>query len=180
MRYPGLLARVHARLAERFDLRTHADMNRTFGGSVPEWPAFADTADALRALSKHFNLVILSNVDRDGFEASNRKLGVTFDAIYTAEDVGSYKPALRNFEHMVESLQSELGAPRRQILHTAQSLFHDHVPASKMGLARTWIDRQGLAQGGDWGATVRVEHRPHVDFRFTTLGTMAERVLAEC
>ena len=176
--YPDLLTAVHADFAKRFDLKTDADLDSAFGGSVPHWPAFPDTADALRRLKTHYKLAILSNVNRDGFAASNRKLGVTFDAIYTAEDIGSYKPNPRNFEYMLERLDADHGLSRGDILHTAQSLFHDHVPAAEAGLARAWIDRQGLSEGGDWGATAQVAERPEVDFLFPTMGAMAEAVEA--
>lgn len=179
MPYPDILAGVHATIAKRFDLDTDSGMDRTFGESIPHWPAFPDTADALRALKKRYKLVILSNVDREGFAASNRKLGVAFDAIFTAQDVGSYKPDPRNFEYMLERLESGHAVSRDDILHTAQSLFHDHLPARKAGLARAWIDRKGLSEGGDWGATARVEERPDVDFLFPTMGAMAEAVMSE-
>ncbi len=120
--------------------------------------------------------MILSNVNREGFAASNRKLGVEFDAIYTAQDVGSYKPDPANFTYLLEHLKSDLGVTPGQILHTAQSLFHDHVPASEFGLARAWIDRQDLANRDNWGATVRVENRPEVDFLFSTMGEMAAQL----
>ena len=177
--YPDILARVHAGLAERFGLGTDSETDRAFGASVPHWPAFPDTADALRILKKRYKLVILSNVNRAGFAASSRKLGVAFDAVYTAEDVGSYKPDPRNFDYMLERLAAEHGLTPGDILHTAQSLFHDHVPAQAAGLARAWIDRQGLSQGGHWGATARVEARPDVDFLFPTMAAMAEAVSAE-
>jgi 2-haloalkanoic acid dehalogenase type II len=153
-------------------------MDENFGLSVPHWPAFPDSADALRILKKHFKLVILSNVNREGFAASNRKLGVEFDAIYTAEDVGSYKPDPANFTYLLEHLKSDLGVTPGQILHTAQSLFHDHVPAAEFGLARAWIDRQDLANSDNWGATARVENRPEVDFLFSTMAEMAAQVEA--
>jgi len=177
--YPLLLARVHANFAKRFELSSDSDLDQAFGASVPHWPAFPDTADALRELKKHYKLVILSNVNRDGFAASNLKLGVTFDAIYTAEDIGSYKPTQRNFDYMLDRLSKEQAVSANQILHTAQSLFHDHVPAGKAGLSRAWIDRQGLSKGGSWGATAKVEERPEVDFIFPTMGAMAEAVSAE-
>jgi 2-haloalkanoic acid dehalogenase type II len=178
MLYPEILERVHAGLAKRFGLKTNAAMDRAFGNSVPHWPAFPDTADALRILKKHYKLVILSNVNRDGFAASNRKLGVAFDAVYTAEDVGAYKPDPRNLAYMLECLAGEHGLSPGDILHTAQSLFHDHVPAKAAGLACAWIDRQGLSEGGHWGATARVAERPEVDFLFPTMAAMAEAVLA--
>ena len=173
MLYPKVLTNVHQALAKRFDLETDIDMNRTFGNSVPHWPAFPDSADALRILKDHYKLVILSNVNRDGFAASARKLGVSFDAVYTAQDVGSYKPNPANFVYMLEHLQADLGLAPGDVLHTAQSLFHDHVQANAHGLATAWIDRQGLADGGSWGATAVVSDRPSTDFRFSSMMEMA-------
>ncbi|MEM7207864.1 MAG: haloacid dehalogenase type II [Pseudomonadota bacterium] len=177
MVYPDVLRHVHQALADEFNLETTSDLDDTFGESVPFWPAFSDSADALRILKKHFKLVILSNVDRAGFAASNNRLGVEFDAIYTAEDAGSYKPNSNNFDFMLENIKSDLGVEPDQILHTAQSLFHDHVPATNAGLARAWIDRQRLSQGGSWGATAEVAKRPTVDFTFFSMMEMAEAVL---
>ncbi len=178
MLYPKILSNVHQSLAKRFGLKTDIDKNRAFGNSVRHWPAFPDTADALRILKKHYKLVILSNVDRDGFAASNRKLGVAFDAIYTAQDVGSYKPNPANFEYMLTRLKSEHGIEAGDILHTAQSLFHDHVQAKAHGLSCAWIDRQGLADGGSWGATAEVPDRPEVEFLFSSMIEMARAVEA--
>lgn len=87
--YPEVLARVHRGVAGDFGMLTTEQLDLAFGASVPHWPAFADTADSLRALRGRYHLVVLSNVDRAGFEASNRKLGVEFDAVYTAEEIGS-------------------------------------------------------------------------------------------
>ena len=177
--YPDLLARVHRRIADRLDMRSTAELDEAFGASVPDWPAFADTADALRILKRHFRLVILSNVHKDGIAGSNRKLGVEFDAIYTAEDIGSYKPADANFEYLLAHLKSDFGLGRSDVLHTAQSLHHDHMPANRFGLANAWIDRQRLSQGGSWGATDRVATMPTTDFVFFSMGAMAAAV-SEC
>lgn len=179
MPYPEVLTRVHAGLARRFGLPTDAGMDAAFGASTPRWPAFPDTVGALRLLARHFRLVVLSNVDAAGFAASNRKLGVAFDAVYTAQDIGSYKPDPRNFDYMLERLAADFRVAAGDVLHTAQSLFHDHVPARRAGLANAWIDRRGLSQGGDWGATARVAERPRVDFLFPSLGAMAEAAAAE-
>ena len=173
MLYPELLSQVHGSLAAHFEMATTTELDRNFGASVPHWPAFPDSADALRILKQHFKLVILSNVNRDGFAASNRKLGVEFDAIYSAEDIGSYKPNPANFDYLLQHIKTDLGIRPEQILHTAQSLHHDHVPASKAGLAKAWIDRQDLANSENWGATAVVDSRPEVDFRYSTLMEMA-------
>ena len=179
LRYPELLARVHRDIAEDFNLETSDALNEAFGASVPLWPAFPDSADALRVLERHYKLVILSNVHRDGFAASNRKLGVEFDAVYTAEDIGSYKPADANFEYLIRHLGSDLVINHADSLHTAQSLHHDHAPARRFGLANAWIDRQRLSEGGSWGATEKIGTMPETDFVFFSLTEMAEAVQTE-
>ncbi len=177
--YPALLSRVHEAIAEAFELQSSEALNREFGQSVHNWPAFPDTADALRILSRHYRLVILSNIHIEGITASCRKLGVDFDAVYTAEDIGSYKPSDRNFEYMLEHLKTGLKVDKEEVLHTAQSLFHDHVPARRFGLSNAWIDRQRLLDRQAWGATMKVEELPEYDFRFVTLDSMAEAVQRE-
>ena len=179
LRYPELLARVHRSIAESLGLDTNDELDEAFGASVPLWPAFPDTADALRVLARHYRLVILSNVHRDGFAASNRKLGVEFDAICTAEDIGSYKPADANFEYMLTHLKSDFGLDRSDVLHTAQSLHHDHAPANRFGLANAWIDRQRLSEGGSWGATEQLESMPTTDYVFFSMAEMAAAVEAD-
>ena len=135
------------------------------------WPAFSDTAGALQYLKKYYKLVILSNVDNESFSFSNQKLGVAFDAIYTAEDVGSYKPASANFKYMLDKLKS-LGVTQSEVLHTAESMFHDHKPANAIGLASCWIYRRHNDQG--FGATMNPGEMPKYDFRFTSMAELAK------
>jgi 2-haloacid dehalogenase len=170
MRYSDLLAVVYKRLAEEWGVPASWAECRTYGSSIGDWPAFPDSAEALQYLKRHYKLVILSNVDNESFAHSNRKLGVQFDAIYTAEDIGSYKPSPRNFEYMLDKLAS-LGLNKNDILHTAESLFHDHGPANRIGLASCWIHRRHAV--GGFGATVDPGTMPRYDFKFTSLGEMA-------
>ncbi len=176
MIYSNLLSHVHARLAQEWGVPANTAADATFGASVPEWPAFPDSAEALAFLKQHFKLVILSNVDRVSFAGSNKRLGVVFDAIYTAQDIGSYKPNPRNFEFMLGKL-AEQGIAKAQILHTAQSLFHDHGPAKKVGLISCWIDRRHAAAG--WGATMPPPEGASYEFRFTSMAALADAVRAE-
>ena len=175
--YPKILALAHRDLAEHLQLVTDSELNRRFGESVPFWPAFTDSPAALRYLGARYRLVILSNIDRAGFAASRDRLEADFDAVYTAEDIGSYKPDPRNFEYMLEHLASDFGVGLEEVLHVAQSLYHDHVPAQSFGLATAWIDRQHLSEGGDWGATSRVEQPPVTDYRFFSMAELAEAAL---
>jgi 2-haloalkanoic acid dehalogenase type II len=166
LQYRTLLAVVYKRLSEEWGIPASWDDCLAYGRSVGDWPAFEDSAAALQYLKRHYRLAILSNVDNESFAHSNRKLGVEFDAIYTAEDIGSYKPDLRNFDYMIGKLAS-LGIERTDVLHTAESLFHDHGPANQMGLASCWIYRRHGQEG--FGATMNPGEMPKLDFRFTSL-----------
>jgi 2-haloalkanoic acid dehalogenase type II len=176
MRYAELLAHVHAGVAERFGIGPDPEAARRFGASVKDWPAFPDSAGALAYLKQHFKLVILSNVDRASFAPSNAKLGVTFDAVYTAEDIGSYKPDPRNFAYMLSHLAGR-GIGKSEILHTAESLFHDHIPAKRAGLTTCWIHRRAGQEGH--GATRVPDTDVRADFRFESMAAMAEAHRAE-
>ena len=171
MPYAALLAEVHRQLAEEWGVAADHTENARFGGSIAIWPPFPDTVDALRYLKQHFRLVILSNVDREGFAATNQYLDVAFDAVYTAQDIGSYKPDLRNFSYLLERL-GENGFQKSQVLHVAQSLFHDHVPANAVGLASAWIDRR--ADSGGSGATAPVTGSVRYIFSFPSLAALAD------
>ncbi len=172
MPYSQLLSVVYKRLEKEWGVAVTKEEANIFGASIPYWPEFADSVDALQYLKKHYKLVILSNVDRISFRSSNTRLKVDFDAIFTAQDIESYKPNHRNFEYMLRRLGDDFGLRAPDILHTAQSLFHDHAPANHFGLASAWIDRH--AERG-WGATMPPPGTPKYDFRF---GNMAEFVLA--
>ena len=171
MRYSDLLAIVYRRLAEEWGKPAAWDECVTYGKSVKDWPAFPDSVAALRYLKRHFRLVILSNVDNTSFVAANEKLGVEFDAIFTAEDIGSYKPAKRNFEYMLRNL-ARAGFVKEDVLHVAESMFHDHAPANELGIRNCWIYRRRGKEG--FGATVKPQAMPSCDFVFDSMAQLAE------
>jgi 2-haloalkanoic acid dehalogenase type II len=170
-RYSEVLAIVYKRLAEEWGVHATVDECEAYGHSIRDWPAFVDSPSALQYLKKFYKLIILSNVDNRSFSFSNRELGVEFDAIYTAEDIGSYKPSDRNFDYMLAHI-GDLGLAKRDLLHTAESLFHDHVPARKHGIANCWIYRRHAQQG--FGATMDPGQRPKVDFQFNSMAGLAK------
>ncbi len=174
--YSALLAIVYKRLAEEWGVAASWEECVAYGRSVRDWPAFPDSAASLQYLKQHYKLIILSNVDNENFAGSNKKLQVAFDAIYTAEDVGAYKPSDRNFEYLLSNLKT-LGVEKRDILHTAESLFHDHGPANRFGLASCWIHRQFGREG--FGATMHPGEMPKHDFRFTSLAEFVKAHQAE-
>jgi 2-haloacid dehalogenase len=155
-RYREILAEAGRAVARDYRLEPAADAVDAFAASVGEWPAFPDTAAALARLAERYRLGVITNCDDDLFALSNRRLGVTFDWVITAEQAGSYKPNQRNFELAFERID----VPRERILHVAQSLFHDHVPAKALGLTTAWIDRRRDRPG--FGATPPAEATPDV------------------
>ncbi len=155
-RYRDVLAEALRGVCAELGVESTDGEGAAFGGSVGEWPAFADSAAALARLSRRFRLAVITNCDDDLFAASNRRLGVTFDWVITAQQVGAYKPSRRNFEVAFE----RIGVPRQRILHVAQSLFHDHVPAKELGMTTAWIDRRRGRPGS--GATPPASALPDV------------------
>jgi len=117
---------------------TNAELDR-FADSVGDWPPFDDTDDALRRLSEHFRLAVVSNVDDDLFHETAGHFTVEFDDVVTGEQVGTYKPDLAPFE----TAFTRLGVPPNRLLHVAQSVYHDVNPAGRLGIACVWVQRYG-------------------------------------
>ena len=171
--YPEVLATAFRRTGNGFGRPVSEEWAQRLGDSVPDWPAFPDSADALARLARHYRLVILSNVHRDGFAGSNQHLCGDFAAVITAEDVGAYKPAGNHFRALDSSLPG-LGVERTELLHVAQSLFHDHVPAKREGLPSVWINRRHDRPG--WGATPEPSDDWTYDLEFTSMADFADAV----
>jgi putative hydrolase of the HAD superfamily len=150
LRYPDVLGLTLDRIAAHYGAEASPEERAGFGASVGRWPAFPDSAEALARLHRRFRLIILSNVDQASFAASNRHLGVEFDLVITAEDVGAYKPSQQSFPALLDAISS-IGVSRDDLLHVAQSLYHDHEPARAVGLPSVWIDRRHDREG--FGAT---------------------------
>jgi 2-haloalkanoic acid dehalogenase type II len=169
--YPIILGETLRRVGAELGAPVTDDDAVTYGDSVKDWPAFPDTAEALQRLATKFKLIIVSNIDRASFAASNPRLGVTFDAIVTAEDVGSYKPHREHFDRLFEEIE-RLGVAREQLVHVAESLFHDHQPAAALGLPSVWIHRRH-GKGGT-GATAVPSGAVSPTWTFTSMAELAE------
>src|SRR5271163_2783271 len=115
MIYSQLLAVVHSQIGKEWGIKTTPAEDAQFGASIKDWPAFEDSPAALQYLKKFYRLVILSNVDRASFRESNKRLNVQFDSIFTAQDIGSYKPSLANFEYMLSKM-AKAGYGKQDIL----------------------------------------------------------------
>ena len=164
--YSEVLAAVVRGLGERLGFQATPAETASLADSVGAWPAFPDSPPALAALKRRYKLAIISNVDDALLAASARRLGVELDWVITAQQVRSYKPSTRPFLVAIE----RIGLPQDHILHVAQSLFHDHVPAKGLGLDTVWVNRRHGKPGA--GATPPADARP--DLEVPDLRTLAE------
>ena len=144
--YRDILRLVHTELARTFEVSESPSDAEALASSVPDWPAFDDSAAALRTLKPRFKLVIVSNVDADSFAGSQRRLGIEFDALVTAEQVGAYKPDHAMFEAAWRAC-AQLGVEKHRIVHVAQSLYHDHEPAKALGMTTVHVNRPPARPG---------------------------------
>jgi 2-haloacid dehalogenase len=156
--YRVVLRKVVEGVGERFGFAPTRAESACLEDSLAHWPPFPDTAPSLRALARRYRLGVISNVDNDLFALTSRALGVEFEWVVTAEDVGAYKPSRLNFERAIE----RIGEPQSRILHVAQSVYHDIVPAREIGLATVWVDRRG---GRGFGATPPATAEPSLRVR---------------
>ena len=164
--YRTILENVSARIASEIGVSLSPQGRLVLPNSVGRWPPFPDTIAALHRLKSRFKLVILSNIDDAFFTQTRDVLGIDFDEVITAEQLGSYKPRKAHFETAL----ARLGVPKEQILHVAQSLYHDHVPAKEMGFSTVWINRPSRLP--DTGLSLPVDTRP--DLEFPDLRSLAE------
>jgi 2-haloacid dehalogenase len=167
-RYREVLGEVLGAMVGHFGGEASAEERAAFGASVADWPAFPDSAAALARLHERFKLGVITNCDDDLFAASQERLGLEFDWLVTAQQAKRYKPNPRGFELMFE----RVGLPPPRILHVAQSLFHDHVPAKRLGLSTVWVNRRAGRPGS--GATPPAEATPDLEVPdMATLASMA-------
>ncbi len=167
--YREILGGVLTAMLGHFGEVPSSDEVAAFGWSVADWPAFPDSAAALARLHERFRLGVITNCDDDLFGASEQRLGLSFDWVVTAQQARRYKPNPRGFELMFE----RVGLPPRRILHVAQSLFHDHVTAKRLGLSTVWVDRRAGRPGG--GATPPANATP--DLIVPDMATLAALAL---
>ena len=151
LKYRRVLREVMAKIGSRLGFRCTEPELDCLAETLPGWPVFPEAAGALAALKSRFKLAVISNVDDDLFAGTAKVLGVGFDVVVTAEQAGSYKPDLRNF-----NLASDrMSVDKERWLHVAESLYHDIGPANRLGVKSVWINR-----GDRGGATLRTEAAP--------------------
>ena len=170
--YSSLLSDVARAIAQKWQIKISDAEAEGFGRSVKHWPAFEDAPASLDYLRRHYYMVTLTNCDRISYMGSNARLEIEWDAIYTAQDVGCYKPNPRNFEYLFERARADLGVLPHEILHVAQSLNHDMVQATAAGMTKVWINRRH-ADGG-YGATAPPEGEYTIEREFDSMAAFAD------
>lgn len=164
-KYRDVLQTVAWAFGRRLEFDPSSSEIRSLPESMPAWMPFPDTVAALRRLKSRYRLAVISNIDDDLFAETRKLLGVEFDAVITAEQAGSYKPSLRNFEIALH----RLAVAPEQLLHVAQSIYHDVVPARSLGIATVWVNRKSARPG--IGAVRAAEAR--ADLEVQDLATLA-------
>ena len=170
--YSALLAEVARSIANKWQIKISDHEAFNFGRSVKHWPAFDDSIETLNYLRRHYLMATVTNCDRISYMGSNARLEIEWDAIYTAQDIGSYKPNLRNFAYMFERARRDLGVLPHEILHVAQSLTHDIVPATSMGMTKVWINRRHNQEGP--GATAPPQGKYTIEWEFNSMADFVE------
>jgi 2-haloacid dehalogenase len=160
--YHEILPRVVDGFGRELGFQPSADERQALVGSIRSWPPFPDTVSALRQLKTRFKLGVISNIDDDLFTS---RLEVDLDWLVTAQQARAYKPSLKPFELALD----RMGLPASRIVHVAQSLYHDHVPARQLGLRSVWVNRRAGQPGS--GATPVAQATP--DLEVPTLAALA-------
>ena len=161
--YPRILEKTLAAMGDELNAPPTVAERSAFGASIGDWPAFEDSAASLLRLSAQFKLIVVSNVDRVSFAKSQRRLGLTFDAVITAEGVGAYKPAQPHFDALFRTVET-MGYARDQLLHVAQGLVYDHEPAQRLGIRAAWINRRSLRAGHTGSFHPLPERMPELEY----------------
>ncbi len=155
--YRQILREVVENMGKRLGFTpTETELN-SLAESIQHWQPFPDTIASLKALKQKYKLIIISNIDDDLFAQTNQHLQIQFDYIITAQQAKSYKPSPHNFEFALE----KTGISPHQLLHVAQSIFHDIVTAKSLGLTTVWVNRRQGQEGK--GATKPANAEPDLE-----------------
>jgi len=169
--YREVLESVVRQFGEKFRFTPSPEEVRSLPDSLPAWIPWPDTVSALRQLKTRFRLAIFSNVDDDLFAGTRPQLQVDFDEVVTAQQAQAYKPSLKLFELAL----SRIKTPAHRVLHVAQSVYHDVVPAQSLGLATVWVNRPSARPGV--GAVKAAEAKP--DLTVSSLSELAAAAIPD-
>lgn len=167
--YKNVLKKIMEEIGNKFGFNLLSSEKDCLVESLKNWQPFPDTVESLQALKNKFKLAIISNIDNDLFACSAKHLGVNFNYVITAEQVRSYKPTPDNFEFAIR----KIGVSPDKILHVAQSIYHDIIPAKAVGLSVVWVNRRKGKKG--FGATPQASEQ--ADYEVSDLKEFVRMVI---
>ncbi len=174
--YRDVLQSVVRAFADRLHFEATPAEIRSLHESVPAWLPFPDTVAALRELQEQYQLVVISNIDNDLFAETRKNLGVEFDGVITAEQARSYKPSINNFQMAL----CTLGLSPDRLLHAAQSVYHDVVPARSLGISTVWVNRKSARPGiGAVRVSAGPDSEKRPDLEVPDLATLVAAIAAQ-
>ena len=173
--FPDDLVRVYLAIAPKLGLPAEEAYGRRLRDSARLWKAFPDSAEALAQLARKYRLIAMTNARRWAFEHFSAELGHPFYAAFTADDTGTEKPDQAFFHKVFDFVAGE-NASKDDILHVAQSQYHDIGVSRQLGMTNCWIQRRH-AQAG-YGGTIEPAEFTTPDYHFKSMAELAEAVRA--
>ncbi|WP_199260845.1 HAD-IA family hydrolase [Paracoccus binzhouensis] len=171
LRFPDDLGRCYVQIAAATGLPDTPENRRFMVEAVGEARPFADSVAALARLKARYRLIAMTNARRWAFEKYEEKLGNPFWASFTTDDTGTEKPDPGFFRQVFEAVGRE-GGSRDDILHAAQSQYHDIGISRALGMTNAWIQRRHAQPG--YGGTIEPAEFTRPDYHFHTLIALAE------
>jgi len=174
--FTNMLPLIYRDMASGWGIEFSEEDAEGFRDSIRSWPPFPDTVEALRELGSRYRLVAVTNADAWALEHMSANMGNPFEERITCDEVGVNKPSPKVFEYVLEKL-GQAGVEKKDILHTAQSQYHDIAPAATLGFATMWIERRHGK--GDFGATPRPEQAVTPTFHAASMADFVRQVREE-
>lgn len=172
--FPDDLVRVYLQIASALGLPAETSLGEKLRNDVSRWKAFPDSAAALADLRKDYKLIAMTNAQYWAFEHFSKELGHPFYKAFTADDTGCEKPDPAFFKAVFDFVESEGNRPD-DILHVAQSQYHDIGISRKLGLTNCWIERRHEQKG--YGGTIEPETFTVPDYHFTSMAALADAAI---
>jgi putative hydrolase of the HAD superfamily len=174
--FPDDLVRVYGVIATKLGLPGDRQLAERFRDSARVWKAFPDSRAALAKLKTRYKLIAMTNARRWALDYFEKELGEPFYATFTTDDTGTEKPDPAFFEQVFAFVAGD-GGSKAQILHVAQSQYHDIGISRKLGVVNCWIERRHGQQG--YGGTIEPAEFTRPDHHFTSMAALADAVEAE-
>jgi 2-haloacid dehalogenase len=137
--YNQVIANAIQRTCRRWRIPLRPEEAKAFYEAVPTWGPHADVPAPLKRVAEKIPLVILSNASDNQIMHNVKLLEAPFHMVLTAEQAQAYKPRLKAFEYMIDSL----GCAPEDLLHVSASLRYDLMSARDIGIRDTVYVNRG-------------------------------------